>query len=452
MNMNYPFKAALVLAAFCASGVLFAQTEQRTVTVQECVSLALQNNPDIRVLLEDENKTIADYKAAQGADSLKADLNIMPRAAHNKSLVTVDTQTSGNYYYCPYLNIQATYPLYNPVTKMRVELARKNIDAAKLQGKKGRDDFVANVKTLYFALIRQHQIVQLRQQMKKNYEARLASIKVYVQRGDRPVMDQSSAEVALSQVVIDLKAAQNLEADIMSDLKIAMGLANDSPDIAVTDFPELPELTIGLDQIEGMINNYCSDVQIAANRTEQAKLAISAARVQHLPVALLSGLFQYANADVDLQRSRSYANMSKEKSWDRSMYFGAQVTINLWSGGRIAAQTDSAVADYNKAIYNQRKQSMNARKNAQTYVRRLKELKEQVKVVKLNIANSKMNLTLTQRSFDSGIVNQLVVQNAEMGLLQAQMSLNDAQFEYFKTLASLSNLIGLEESFLCGTN
>jgi outer membrane protein len=462
--MKDPVKSIVILILLLGSVSVFAENDQRAVTVQECVSLSLQNNPEIRGLIEDENKSIADYKAAQGADSLNANFTFTPHAAamvydskstppgYKPGLVDATNTTINDKWYCPYMQLSLTYSLYNPVNKAKIAVSRKSIDAAKLQGKKGRDDFVGNVKTLYYNLIRANNAVKLRQQMKTNYESRLASIRVYVQRGDRPVMDQSSAEVALSQVSIDLKVAQNLAADIMSELKAAMGIMNDAPDLNVADFSELPELTYSIDQIEGLINTYSADVLIAANRTEQARLAITAARMQHLPSVQIFGGYIYSNPSVDFQDTKTYQNMSGRSKWEISSVIGVTASINIFSGGRIVAQTDSAIADYNKAVYNQRRQSINARKNAQNYVRKLKELREQVKVVRLNIANSRMNLTLTQRSFDSGIVNQLVVQNAEIGLLQAQMSLVDAQCEYFKVLANLSNLIGLEESFLCGKN
>ena len=454
MNMNYPFKAILMLSAFCVSGALFAQTEQRTVTVQECVSLALQNNPDIRAQIEDENKSIADYRMVKGYNSLNVDLTFAPQTADkaNQSTVTVPTNPDAKYYYYPYFNFQATYPLYNPAASAKESVSRKNVDIAKIQGKKGRDDLVGNVKSLYYGLIRAHRIVNLRDQIRKNYESRLASIRIYVARGDRPVLEQSSAEVALSQVVLELKAAKNQESDIMSDLKTAVGLPNDAPDIVVTELPELPDVTIGIDQMEGLINSYCTDVQIAAARKEQAQLNITAARMQHMPTITIVGGATYSNPNIDISRDGPSQYFNNGQKWGLVPYVGMAATVNLYAGGRVLAQTDSAIADYNKAVYNHRRQLMNARKNAQNFLRRLKELKEQEKVVKLNIANSKMNLTLTQRSFDSGIVNQMVVQNAEMGLLQAQMSLVDAQCEYFRILAALSNLIGLEESFLCGTN
>ena len=447
--MKKRMKLVLTVVVCLFAAQVFAENEQKTITVKECVSLALQNNPDIRVFIEDENKSMADFQSVKGADSLNVNLIFTPQVFSRTSQGAVSTLTDGHNYYYPQLNLMGIYPLYHPGNGTRTTIARKAVDIARLQGKKGRNDVVNGVKSLYFALIRAHKTVLLKEQMRKNYENRLASIRVYVQRGDRAVIELSSAEVALSQVTLDLKAAQTLEQDTESELKAQMGLMSDAPDITAAEFPDLPDLKYNLDQIDGLINSYSTDVMIAGIRTDQARLAISAARQQHLPSADLQAGLMMVNTSVDLQRPSSYQDSGK---WSRLPYIGMSVTLNLYAGGKIVAATDSAIADYNKALFAQRKQLITTRKDAKNSVRKLKELKEQISIARLNIQNSRTNLTLTQRSFDSGIVNQLVVQNAEVGLLQAEMSLIDAQSDYFKTLANLSNQIGLEEEFLCGTN
>jgi outer membrane protein TolC len=423
--------------------------EMPAVTVKDCVSLALQNNPDIRILIEDDNKSVAAYGMEVGADSLSVNLIFQPQMIDTSSNSNISQPTPGeSFYFYPSFSLLATYPLYTPGNGKRIAIARKGIDVSKLQGKKSRDDVILGVKTLYYSLVRAHKMVALRQQMKTNYENRLASVKVYVQRGDRPVMEQSTAEVALSQVCLDLMADQNVEKATMAELKAQLGMLSDAPDLLVADFPELPVLKYNLDQIYGLVDSYSADVMIAGIKTEQARLAVSASREQHLPsVSVLFGT-TYSDTTVNLQKMTTY-NTGK---WEQLFIFGATASLNLYSGGRISSSTDSALADYNKSLYYQRKMLINSRKTAKTNYSRLQELKEQIKFVHLNIENSRTNLLLTKRSFDSGIVNQSVVQTAEMTFLQSEVGLIDAQLEYFKTLASLSNLIGLEEEFLCGAN
>ncbi|MGL4370093.1 MAG: TolC family protein, partial [Spirochaetota bacterium] len=176
----------------------FAQTQP--VTADDCVSIALQNNPLIRVAVEDEKRALASYRVVQGNDSLLVNLGITPVFWDFESLSTPATPMEGgnNIGYYPLIGLTASYPLINPGSSAKEDASRKNYDIARIMGKKGKDDIILNVKQLYYGYIRANRAVAVREQMKKNYENRLSTIKILVRNGDRPVLEQSQAEVSLS--------------------------------------------------------------------------------------------------------------------------------------------------------------------------------------------------------------------------------------------------------------
>ncbi|HNX58081.1 MAG TPA: TolC family protein, partial [Spirochaetota bacterium] len=402
----------------------------------------LQNNPDIRLAVENQNGTMADYRYVKALDRLQVNGELSPSQSS-----TTETERVGKYNI--FAGLVATYPLVNPGQGAKEEMARRKVDISKIQEKDTKDQVLLSVKTSYYQCIAAHKNTELRDRIRSNFAKRFVTIKGLVQTGDRPILDQSMAEVSLSQSNLEYQQARNREKVAESELRAVMGVMTDSSPIITDDFPDIYQPKYSIDEIYNFIDQYCSDVQIARSHTEIAREGIWHARSMHLPEVNLIGFWgrQYNNLDP---KNIKYNELSDRKRWEDKIGFAMAAKVSIFNGGAITAQTDSAIADYNKAIYNERKVLLLARKNAQNYLNRLNELRDQIEISRLNIENSRVNLNLAQRSYDSGIGSQIVVQNAEMSLLQSELNLIGAKMEYFSTIARLANLVGIEENELCG--
>ncbi|HEY1406441.1 MAG TPA: TolC family protein [Spirochaetota bacterium] len=429
---------ALIIVILTGAG--FAQT--KPISLNECLSIALQNNPDIRLAAEEQNKSIADYQLVKATDRLQVGAVVNTAKEPNAAGKAVNL-------FDLFAGFTASYPLAHPGQGSREEIARKNLDISKITEKKTNDEIVLAVKTAYYGCISARKSTEVRDRIKKNFAVRLNATKGLVQTGDRPILDQSMAEVSLSQSNLEYQKAKNQEEVAKSELRVAMGVLSSDTPILTEDFPEMYQLKYGIDEIQNFINQYCYDVLTARVQTEIAKEGISVARAQHLPFADITGIWGKTYVGVD-PKNIEYKGFSDRKRWETSMGVVFSAHISIFTGGAIAAQTDGAIADYNKALYNERKVLLKARKDAQNFVNRLNELRDQIEISRLNIENSRINLNLAQRSYDSGIGSQLVIQNAEGSLLEAEIGLIVAKQDYFTTMAQLSNLIGLEEKDLCG--
>jgi outer membrane protein TolC len=439
--MSYKI-ASVGLLAVIVSGTVFAQT--KPVSLKECLDIALQNNPDIRLAFEEQNKNMADYQFVKAQDRLQVYAGT--NSSEDSSTVRTKDQLA---LYQIFAGIYATYPLLHPGQGAKEDMSRGKINISKIADKKVKDGVLLSVKNAYYGCIAAHKNTELRDRMKSNFAKRLVSIKGLVQTGDRPILEQSMAEVSLSQSNLEYQKAKNQEKVAESELRAAMGILSDSSPILTEDFPESYQLKYSIDEINNFVDQYCADVLIARVETEMSMSGIWFARAQHLPVVNITVLYGRTKYGIDPQHVE-YKSLTDRKEWKSSFGFIFDARLPIFNGGAITAQTDGAIADYNKALYNERKVILQSRKNAQNYVNKLNELRDQIEISRLNIENSRVNLNLAQRSYDSGIGSQIVVQNAEMSLLTAELGLITAKQEYFSTIAMLSNLIGLEEKDLCG--
>lgn len=437
--MSYKTLYATV-AVLAVSSIAFAQS--KTISLRECIEIASQNNPDIRLAAENQNGAVADFQYEKALDRLQVNGVLQSSEMDNSETERIST-------YKVFAGLVATYPLVRPGQGAKEEIARKKVDVSKIGEKKVKDQVLLSVKTLYYQCISARKNTELRDRIRSNFAKRLVSIKGLVQTGDRPILEQSMAEVSLSQSNLEYQQAKNQEKVAEAELRVAMGVMSDASPILTEEFPDIYQPKYSVDEINNFIDQYCSDVLIARAQTEITREGIWYARAQHLPVVDLVGLWGRQYNDLDPQNIK-YKDLTDRKRWRDKVGFTLNAKVSIFNGGAITAQTDSAIAEFNKSIYNERKVLLQARKNAQNYLNKLNELRDQIEISRLNIENSRVNLNLAQRSYDSGIGSQLVVQNAEMSLLQAELGLISAKMEYFSTIAMLANLVGIEENELCG--
>ena len=68
----------ILLLCICMCFPIALSAQNKIVTVKDCVSLALQNNPMIRMAIEEENRSLASYRIVQSSDSLNVNFGFAP--------------------------------------------------------------------------------------------------------------------------------------------------------------------------------------------------------------------------------------------------------------------------------------------------------------------------------------------------------------------------------------
>ncbi len=79
----------------------------------------------------------------------------------------------------------------------------------------------------------------------------------------------------------------------------------------------------------------------------------------------------------------------------------------------------------------------------------LGELKKQLRTAQLIIENSEKYALLAQRRYENGEGALLELQNSEEEVLNAELGYLSSLYQYYLTLATISNTLGVEEEELC---
>jgi outer membrane protein len=463
MNCStYKMLSAFILALLVP---VFAHGENKKVSLKECIEIASQNNPEIKLSAEEQNTARAYYnqknaenipqlyaffRENKGSDADRPELNPKSKYYDPKIKQAYD---SGEYKFDnnSFIQLQAgvavTYPLVDPSRKNEENVALKRLDMYRLMDKKTKDSILTNVKRLYYECLFAKKTTELRQKMITNFEKRLASIRVLVRTGDKPIFEQSSAEVSLSQAKLDFQRSNNFEQQQKAELKAAMGLLQDATDLLLEDYAaNIPVLKYSLDEIYRFVDD-CTELRIAKINAEMNRERIYTARAQHLPKVDFTASYLYQNSfDVSKEPMNS---LSTGSNWSPQWFIALEGKLSIFSGGAIEAMADGALSEYNKSLYNNQKVLINVRKDATNLFNKLTELKEQLSISRLNIENARVNLNLAQRSYDGGVGNLFLVQGAETSLLQTEMYYAESIKSYYQTLAALASIIGVDEEVLC---
>lgn len=154
------------------------------------------------------------------------------------------------------------------------------------------------------------------------------------------------------------------------------------------------------------------DVAEAERRVAAANSQIGEARAAYFPQFILSG-----TAGYDSVTSKNWIQ-APSLFWS----IGPKVTLPLFEGGRLVAQTDKAKAVYAEQVAAYRNTVLTAYQDVEDNLAALKQLEHESESQAQSVAALSTALEQAQERYDAGIVTFLEVSSTETAALQARLS------------------------------
>ncbi|HPX90147.1 MAG TPA: TolC family protein [Spirochaetota bacterium] len=431
---------------------VFLFGEEKKITLEQCIEVALQNHPSLFVAIEDDKKSIANYQIARSMRSIIVDGEIRT-VEYTKSNSSADSRFS-----IPgedtdiglFAGLSLTYNLYNAKKDVVEEQARTSIDVAKVTNYQVKSKIIYEVKNAYYSYLLARDILAIREEIYNKYKSKAQLSRQLFEQGSRPILDVSKAEVDLANAQLQLEQAKNNERKMRQSLYYAMGLEeNDQIDIIPEniDLEKLPEINCTLANLYRMCEVYNPELRIARLQKKIAQLKITEEAGSHYPtVDLLIGL-GYENKK--LYGMGNIGSNFEAGSWSPAFHGAIRASLPIYSGGRISARVDSATADYNKMIYKEKDILTNIKNQVRDNYRTLEEMKRQIEISELIIKNAQRHQLLAQRSYENGAGTLLELQDADLNVIQAKIGLLEARYNYLLNFAKLVDTVGFGEGILC---
>ena len=435
---------------FCVMSGFWVNAFPRTITVLECIDIALQNHPDVFVSIEDNKKSISSYRAAVATRSVMIDGELKTVEYTRKD------STANSAFSIPgqdtdvglFAGLTIVYNLYDARKDILSESAKVNIDISKINKQRSLDNLAFNVKKTYYGYLQAKKTLELREEIYEKNLKKAGLARLLFENGSRPVLDVTKAELDLAEAQLLLEKARNDERKMKLNLFYSMGLEEDgAADITPIDRNELPELKFTIDELYKLADIYNPLIRRTKLEKRIARLKVSQEQANHFPkVDLLLGL-GYENQK--LTGGDNFTDNFKGDNWNPAFHGAIKASVPVYSGGRTSALVDSAVSDYN-ILSLKEKEILTGTKNAiRDSVRSLDEIQRQIELSRLIQDNAERHQVLAQRSYEHGNGSLMELQDAELSVIKARLGHMEARYAYLLTMAALANTIGIGEEAIC---
>ena len=340
------------------------------------------------------------------------------------------------------ISVTGTQLIFNGTTFNQIRGTFFQRDSAYFAFRNVLDQLIATVKTQFYQIIVNRELVSVNEQNVHLLEAQLKDQQNRFEAGTVPRFNVLQAEVQLGNQIPQLITAQNNLRISKLQLAKTLGLdfqrrRGDSPPLEVIgDMPYIPRPIELADAIEMGKQRRPFLKQGRANVLNQLQ-QVRAAAGQYLPTFTTTGGGEWVSSPIN----SSWHDISK--GWTALV----QGSLPIWDSGAIAGQViqQRALLSETKITYDDDVRQVEL--EIQTAYSNLLQNEELVKSQEKNVELADEALRLAKARLDAGAGVQLDVLNATVQLLTAQSTRLQALFGYNSSLAEFDRATGAQSTY-----
>lgn len=419
-----------------------------TLTLDECISIALEKNFDLLISKERIDVAEAGLRSSFGEYLPTISANIgYNRQLNNlsQSLVFGDRVIESNQNPNRYnVNTGARLTLFDGFSReYNYSASKDNLESVKLNVEQLKRDIKIQVYRAFTEVIRNTQIVRIRQENIQLGQNDLDKMKAQYKAGVAALPQIYSQEAELGNLEYDLLTAENSHFTSKASLLMIMGLA---PDLDVNfDINSIPAV-ITQKEVDNFYNNHKDQddlVRKALNNrydiksydfTENAaKAAKKAAEGNYYPNISASTGWSWANTEINDFNSRgNYA-------------VGLNLSVPIFNNFRTDQQVQNAVMQQKQAEIEKLRLENQVRNEVKTALLSLEITQKQLKVSDKSFESSQKNNESTKERYKVGAASVLELQTSNSQFINSQLNKVNAVYNYYKAKKELLNSIGVEQ-------
>jgi len=361
-----------------------------------------------------------------------------PLAAATPNPVTNIEQSDISYA----ISVTGTQLIFNGTTFNQIRGTFFQRDSAYFSFRNILDQLIATVKTQFYQIIVNRELVNVNEENVHLLEAQLKDQQNRFEAGTVPRFNVLQADVQLHNQIPQLITAENNLRISKLQLAKTLGLdfqrrRGDSPPLEVIgDMPYIPRPIELADAIEMGKQRRPFLKQARANVLNQLQ-QVRAAAGQYLPTFTTTGGGEWVSSPIN----SSWHDISK--GWTALV----QGSLPIWDSGAIAGQViqQRALLSETKITYDDDVRQVEL--EIQTAYSNLLQNEELVKSQEKNVELADEALRLAKARLDAGAGVQLDVLNATVQLLTAQSTRLQALFGYNSSLAEFDRATGAQSTY-----
>jgi outer membrane protein TolC len=340
------------------------------------------------------------------------------------------------------ISVLGTQLIFNGTSWPQIRGTFFQRDSAYFAFKNILDQLIATVKTQFYQIVVNRELIKVNEQSVHLLEAQLKDQQNRFEAGTVPRFNVLQAEVALYNQLPLLITAQNNYRISKLTLSKTLGLdfqrrlGENQPLEVVGEMPYTPRTIALADAIELGKQRRPFLKQARANVLNQ-KEQVRAAAGQWLPTITTTGGGEWVSSPTN----SSWHDISK--GWTAQV----QGSLPIWDSGAIAGQVIQQRALLFEAKNTYDDDVRQVELEIQTAYSNLLQNRELIKSQEKNVEQAEEAVRLAKARLDAGAGTQLDVLNAQVQLLTAQSTRLQALFGYNSSLAEFDRATGAQSTY-----
>jgi outer membrane protein TolC len=436
----------LLLTCLIAAAPVDSISQQPlVVTLEEALKIALSENVSVKVADQEIVRTKYAKKGTYAALFPQIDASASYQRTIKKQMMYMDVPIPGmekdgfevGRWNTWNVGVSAAMPLVNAALWKSIQISGDDVELAVEKARGSRLETVGQVKSAYYGVLLAKELAEVYRQVYENAVQNLDKTQKRSNAQKASELDLVRAKTAVANAIPNLYDSQNtifitlwrLKAVMGIDLDLDMDVAGRLSDYADSMLPEIRDYA----DADLSYNSSLRQLEIQADQLAKTVQLQTAAYIPTLSLA-----FSYS-----LNALQNDFNFSEYK-WSPYSYVGLSLQIPIFSGG--------------KRYYNLRQAKV---RSTELGMQR-EETERQLRIAIRNSVNSMETAVKTYssaiaaqesaqkaydiaaKSYELGRSTLTDLSDAQLALVQAQLSVNQAVYSYVSAKAELEQILGKE--------
>ena len=434
MHYKSLIKKMLVLMMAMA-GALTINSQTLDVTLDECIRIALNDNPSI--IVADMEIERVDYSKKETLSQLFPQVNFTAnysRTLAKQTMVMMDQTFKVGTDNSHSVGFTSSLPIIVPALWKSIKLSDNQILQNIENARSSRLSLVNQVKNAYYALLLARDSKRV---IESNHNTALLTADIFEKQyeiGVASEYDKTRARVAATTLEPSILDAENSITALKLQLKVLMGMDTSidiEPVETLDDFKwAMYENTLNVDT--SLVNN--TNVRQLDLQTDYLEQALKVQKMSWAPT--LSGTINY------MWTSMSNGSPFKNFNWNPYSQAGLALSWNLFSGGQRYYKQKQAEIAVREMKWQRENLTRGLSSQVQTQLNAIKSNLKQIESNAASVALAEKSDNIIQQSFKLGVGTFLQIQDTQNALLGARLSYYQAIYNLLVSQSDLELLLG----------
>jgi cobalt-zinc-cadmium efflux system outer membrane protein len=391
-----------------------SEVETKTVTLEECINMAIENN----LQLASARKRLGAVKA----DHIKASLLFPSNPEVKTELGARESSSERHTDYT--IALSQEIEVYGQRRK-RINVANKKIEKVKFEIADVERNVIANVKSSFYEVLSSLEIVKLQSYVEGIFKRLWNATMEKYKAGSISALELNSIKIRYGLAKQQLLAARKNSQNSLLNLELMLGKSKDEP-LSLKGDLTYHALQVNLEDLLASAYETRPDLKAMELEKERASREISLRKAERIPNPDLSGFFTREEGGAD-------------------DIVGGKISISIPIWDRKQSELKKARTAKDVANINIKNKYLEIQKEVETAYRSFMAAQEGIVIYTDDIMPQvDENLKLNEISYKEGKINFIGFLTVESDLIDTRAAYLNALLDYNKAIINLETVSGMK--------